>query len=124
MATIPPQVRAFIDQCGQLGWVATVDGNGMPNVSPRFVVEVGPDYIAWGNSFTNKTFHNMHAHPQAKVGFADYGQRTGYELSGPVLLVDSGPIFERVCQLVEQKGFPRARKVSVMTVEEIRSLAG
>lgn len=123
MAFIPPEVKRFIESHDHLGWVCTVDSKGMPNVSPRFVLEIGPDWIAWSNSFTNKTFYNMGQNPAVTVGFADYDRRTGYELSGQVELISSGELFDRVCAKVMAKGFPRAKKVSVMRVAQVRNLA-
>ncbi|HLO04462.1 MAG TPA: pyridoxamine 5'-phosphate oxidase family protein [Symbiobacteriaceae bacterium] len=123
MALIAPEVKRFIEGRDHLGWVCTVDSKGMPNVSPRFVLEIGPDWVAWGNSFTNKTFYNMGQNSSVTVGFADYDRRTGYELSGRVELIGSGELFDRVCAKVMAKGFPRANKVSVLTVTQVRNLA-
>lgn len=123
MSLITPQVRKMITACDQLGWVCTVDSHGTANVSPRYILDIGPDYIAWGNSFTNKTYYNVSANPEVSVAFADYGMRTGYELVGEVTMIDSGPLYEQICQLAVARGFPRAKKVSRMTVRAVRPLA-
>lgn len=122
MAVIPDEVRKLILQSDRLGWICTVDSHGTPNVSPRYILDIGPDYIAWGNSFTNKTFYNILNNPQVSVGFADYSTRTGYELVGDVTLLDGGPLYEQVCKLAAERGFPRAKKVSRMAVKSVRPL--
>lgn len=123
LTLISSALSSLITRTGYLGWVCTLDANQMPNVSPRYILEIGPDYLLWANSFTNKTHFNLNRQPKVTIGFAEYLSRTGYEVSGTVELLESGPVFDRISALALQRGFPMARKVARLRVESVRSLA-
>ncbi len=63
-------------------FIATVDDTGMPNISPRFLLEIGEDYWFYGDGFRNKTFMNA-ARPSAlAVTLVDWEKEQGFMAQG------------------------------------------
>lgn len=60
-------------------FVGTVETNGSPNVSPRFLLEAADDYLLWGDKFKNKTFVNFSRPSPITVAMIDWNQQIGYQ---------------------------------------------
>lgn len=81
----------------RLGFVATVNADGSPNLSPKgtFVV-VGDDAIAFGEIRSPQTLRNLKANPSIEVNFVDPFVRKGYRFAGRARIVERGDsAFER-----------------------------
>ena len=74
----------------RLGFVATVDAEGRPCVSPKgtFVV-LGPDRIAFGDIRSPGTVANLRANPACEVNFVDPFLRKGVRVRGSAAIVEA-----------------------------------
>jgi uncharacterized protein len=107
---------------GRMGWVATVDADGMPNVTPKGTVRVlDESTIIFADLFSLKTRNNLKQNPKVAVTIIDQEKFKGYQFKGKAELIDSGPLFEKV--KAELKGAPKAlpapKYVAKITVDEI-----
>lgn len=63
-------------------FVGTVETNGSPNVSPRFVLEANDNFLLWGDKFKNKTFMNFSRPSPISVAMIDWIKMNGYQAKG------------------------------------------
>lgn len=71
-----------------LCWVATVDANGMPNVSPKEVFAAyDASTVLIANIASPKTVRNLQANPQVCLSFIDIFVQKGYKLRGTADIV-------------------------------------
>lgn len=89
-------------------FVGTVDRDGSPNISPRFMVEAGANYILWGDKFKNKTFKNFSRPSPISLCMIDWQTRTGYQLKGWATFRISGEWVAKVTASWTELGFKTA----------------
>lgn len=63
-------------------FVGTVETNGSPNVSPRFLLEAADNFLLWGDKFKNKTFLNFSRPSPITVNLIDWNKMDGYQAKG------------------------------------------
>lgn len=103
-------VKNYIQQC-VLCWLATVDEQGCPNVSPKEVFAADSDSILLiANIASPESVRNIRANPNACVSFVDIFVQKGYKLRGRATIVEkTEPHFDDMLKplLVITKGaFP------------------
>lgn len=123
MALITQAMRDLLNKKNGIVYVGTVDSEGMPNISPRAVIEIGDDYLLWGDNFQNKTFSNLQQNALATVAMADEAAYRGYQLKGTIEFSASGPDYERVAQAFAAAGFGTPRQAVRLRVGTVYSLA-
>lgn len=101
--------------------IGTVDVHGMPNISPRFILDIPDDgSLIYGDNFQNKTYENLQAHPQVTAFVADFSSYSGYQVKGHVETYTSGPYYETVKAGFLAAGFGNRPVQAVrIVVEEI-----
>lgn len=71
-----------------LCWLATVDEDGMPSVSPKEVWAVLDDaYLVIANIASPGSAANVAVHPQVCVSFVDVFRQKGYKVQGVARIV-------------------------------------
>ena len=67
----------------KLGFVASVDANGSPNLSPKgtFVV-LDPEYLLFSEIRSPNTLKNIQANPEIEINFVDPFSRKGVRVKG------------------------------------------
>ena len=103
----------------RLGFVATVDADGTPNLSPKgTMVVLDDDHILFGDLRSPGTIGNLRANPAVEVNFVDPFARTGYRFKGTAAYVarddagfaDLSPLFAHWGALAEGiKGIVRIK---------------
>ena len=107
---------------GKLGWVATVNSAGMPNVTPKGTIQVVDDStIIFADLFSLKTRENLRENPKVAVTVIDQEKGEGYQFKGTAELVDAGTLFEMVKEQLSKvpKQLPEPKYVAKITIEEI-----
>lgn len=97
--------------------VATCDISGRPNAAPKFVLKVEKDAVYLIDYIMGHTYANLKMNPRASLSLMDPQTLKGYQLNGPVKIIDKGPIYDKIFK--EQD----ARKVSLTAqhiIEEVR----
>jgi hypothetical protein len=81
--------------------VATKDSRGQPNVSPKGVLKiVDDDKLVFADLFPFTTQANLQADPRLAAAAVDPRTYVGYQFKGQAELVDDGPLFEEICDLL------------------------
>jgi uncharacterized protein len=87
---LTPDMKRIIEE-QRLGFVATADPDGTPNVSPKGTFVVLDDKtIAFGEIRSPGTIRNLRANPRIEVNFVDPFVRKGYRFAGTALVVERG----------------------------------
>jgi hypothetical protein len=90
MAVLTDDMKRVIDE-QRLGFVATVNADGTPNLSPKatFVV-LDDDTIAFAEIRSPNTCRNVEAGSPLDINFVDPFVRTGYRFKGRAEIVREG----------------------------------
>jgi uncharacterized protein len=104
-------------------WLATVDTDGMPSVSPKEIFSPENDKtLLIANIASAGSVKNLVQHPKACVSFVDVFVQRGYKLYGTVSLLETSAadFATRAAKLLEMAGdkFP-IRSVMVMDIERV-----
>ena len=84
------QMKAIIAN-NRLGFVATVDADGTPNLSPKGTCVVLDDqHIAFGEIRSPNTLRNLQARPAMEINFADFLSRKAVRVKGTAQFVPRG----------------------------------
>ena len=120
---LTPDMKRIIQE-QRLGFVATADPNGAPNVSPKgtFIV-LDDDTIAFGEIRSPGTIRNLRANPRIEVNFVDPFVRKGYRFAGTAIVVDRGSdAFEALLGRFRSALAPRMRAIVTITVTKAAAL--
>jgi len=87
LVKIPKQVKEMIlDQ--QMIIVASVDKNGISNISPRTTFTIIDDVIYWIELFRHKSLKNFQDNDWVSVALFDQKNLEGFQLKGKVVMLD------------------------------------
>ncbi|MEM9997185.1 MAG: pyridoxamine 5'-phosphate oxidase family protein [Bacteroidota bacterium] len=84
---LTPDIRTYIDR-SVLCWLATVNAEGVPNVSPKEVFAAhGDRHLLIAHIASPQSVRNIRANPQVCVSFVDVFVQKGYKLIGTAELI-------------------------------------
>ena len=93
---LTPEIIASAER-SVLCWLATVDGQGQPNVSPKEIFRLMPPAsLAIANIASPCSVRNVRANGKVCVAFVDVFVQKGYKLLGDARVISPGRIF-RMC---------------------------
>jgi predicted pyridoxine 5'-phosphate oxidase superfamily flavin-nucleotide-binding protein len=94
MGAIGPEARRVVEE-QRLCFVATVNEDGTPNLSPKGTIGVlDDDHLAFGDIRSPRTVQNIRARPAVEINVLDPIGRKGYRFRGTAEIVDPGPRFD------------------------------
>jgi predicted pyridoxine 5'-phosphate oxidase superfamily flavin-nucleotide-binding protein len=108
----------------RLGFVATVNADGTPNVSPKATFVVLDDAtIGFGDIRSPGTLRNLKRNPALEVNFVDPFVRKGYRFAGMATVVERGaPGFDALLQRYEERGIGVSRLRALVTIDVRKAL--
>ena len=114
---LTPDMKRIIRE-QRLGFVATADPDGTPNVSPKGTFVVLDDKtIAFGEIRSPGTIRNVRANPRIEVNFVDPFVRKGYRFAGRAAVVERGDrTFDALLSQLRSTLGPRIRAIVTITV--------
>lgn len=122
---LTPTIQTSIDKC-VLCWLATVDAQGQPNVSPKeLFTYVGTQHIAIAQLMSPQSVQNVRQQPQACLSFVDVFVQKGYKIKGHMQLYTVRDTdFERYAAKLQQLAgdaypFKMVMVLDVAQIEEI-----
>lgn len=90
MAVLTNEMKRVINE-QRLGFVATVNDDGTPNLSPKgTMVVLDDDHIAFGEIRSPNTVHNLVARPTVEINFVDPTARKGCRFRGQAEVIERG----------------------------------
>ena len=83
--------------------VATSDGLGQPSVSPKGALGiVDNDKLLFAGLCSNKTSGSLRANAKVAAVAVNPASYEAYQFNGWVEMVDEGPLFDRICSLLDR----------------------
>jgi predicted pyridoxine 5'-phosphate oxidase superfamily flavin-nucleotide-binding protein len=103
----------------RLGFVATVNDDGTPNLSPKGTLAVlDADHLVFANIRSPGTIHNLRQRPAIEINVVDPIGRQGYRFRGTATVVDAGAELDRLLSFYQERGSENAiESVVVIRVE-------
>ncbi|MDO8692442.1 MAG: pyridoxamine 5'-phosphate oxidase family protein [Dehalococcoidia bacterium] len=121
MAIIPEEVKKIIGE-QHVGFIATVDKNGAPNVSPKGSLRAMDDEtLTFSVVNSPHTHDNLKANKSVSVAVFDTQGRKGFQLKGKAEVIESGPTFDQAAQGLAKRypQMPPVKCVVKIKVEEV-----
>ena len=118
-------VRTDIDNA-VLCWLASVDADGMPNVSPKEIfAPLGDERLVIADIASPRSVANLRAHPKVCVSFVDVFRQRGFKLYGTARIgLPDAPDFQEGAALLASIAGPDfpIRHVIEVTVSKINRI--
>jgi predicted pyridoxine 5'-phosphate oxidase superfamily flavin-nucleotide-binding protein len=96
MARLTDDMKRVINE-QRLAFVATVDADGTPNLSPKGTIAVLDDeHVVFADLASPHTVENLRRNPSVEINVVDVVTRTGYRFKGRGEVVGPGERFERL----------------------------
>lgn len=76
--------------------VGTCDFEGNPNVAPKLLLKIEGQYIYLIDYIAGRTFTNLKVNPKVSLAFFDIDTLTGYQINGPVEIMENGPVHDKL----------------------------
>jgi len=116
MVKIPSEIKEFIEAQGIFA-VGTVDGNNLPNVSPRIFFRVAEEAIYWIDFFKHKSFRNFQKNPWITISVFNKEELKGYQFRGMVSVITNEPIKSHIRETIikrtlEKNTSPKVKQMS------------
>lgn len=119
------EMRQMVD--AGLGFVATINADGTPNLSPKGTLAAwDDDHLVFVDIASPNTSANLERNPSVEINVVDPLIRRGYRFAGTAVVHRGGSVFERGVSFYEDRGTvearARVRAVVIIAVARVRSL--
>jgi hypothetical protein len=108
----------------RLAFVATVNADGTPNLSPKGTIAVlDDDRLVFADLASPNTVENLHRNPSVELNVVDPVTRKGYRFKGRAEVVADGPRFDELIRFFGEgpravsRAAERIRHVVVVEVD-------
>lgn len=124
MVQIDEDIIRLIIKQNHIVLVGSASSNGIPNISPRYVLAVlKNEKLLFADAFKNKTFQNINAWPKVTAAVFDRDTQGGYQLKGEAeAITDPKLVAQAEAKLTEYGIFEKPKKVWALAVKEVFSL--
>lgn len=124
MERIDEDVIRLIIKQNHIVLVGSVSSNGIPNISPRYVLGIlKNEKLLFADAFENKTFQNINAWPKVTAAVFDKDTQGGYQLKGEAEgITDPKLVAQAETKLKEFGIYEKPKKVWALTVKDVFSL--
>lgn len=124
MVQIADEIIRLIMREDNVVLVGSVDKQGIPNISPRFVLGIlNDEKLLFADVFTNKTFVNIKAWPKVTVAILDKSTMGGFQLKGDVEEISDAALLSQAESKLKEFGLNiKPQRVWMLIVKEIYSL--
>ena len=90
------KIREFVS-------VATCDLEGHPNAAPKFILRLENNFIYLVDYSIGRTSQNLKVNPRISISFMDNDTLMGYQLNGPVEIINQGEEYDTLVKDLLQK---------------------
>ena len=97
-------MRRVVDE-QRLSFVATVNPDGTPNLSPKGSIRVWDDHhLVFGDIRSPNTVRNLEINRTTEINIVDPISRRGYRFRGTAEILRSGANYDRVLAFLKESG--------------------
>ena len=127
---IPAEAQAFILEAKQgqrLGFVATVNPDGSPNLSPKGTTTLFDDaHLLFADIASPHTIENLDRDARVEINMVDPITRKGYRFRGIATVHRDGETYERGLEVLRARGSSagpdRVKSIVVIEVTDVKTL--
>ncbi len=117
MVDLTEEMRRLVRE-QRLGYVATVDADGAPYVSPKGSLTVLDDsHLVFADIESPHTVRNLEGNPRTEVNVVDPFSRRGFRFRGRATILHTGTTYWKVLELYRDEGADIRRIRSVVLIE-------
>ena len=124
MVQVPEEVLRLLIRNDNVALIGSVDKDGVPNISPRFVLGIIGDNskLLFADLYENKTFSNLLSWNKATASIIDRDTMGGYQLKGDASEVIDVELVSQANSKLKEHGFDsKPHRVWVLDVKQIFS---
>jgi predicted pyridoxine 5'-phosphate oxidase superfamily flavin-nucleotide-binding protein len=104
VGTIDDSARQTVEQ-QRLSFVATVNDDGTPNLSPKGTIAVlDDDHLVFGDIRSPRTIANLRQRPAVEINVVDPIGRKGHRFRGRATVIDPGARFDELVAFFRARG--------------------
>lgn len=96
------EVRGFLKN-KEFVSVGTCDFDGRANVAPKFLLKIENDHIYLADYVIGRTWKNLKVNPKASLSTVNMDILTGYQINGPVEIIDKGSEYKLLMEEFREK---------------------
>ncbi len=97
-------MRRVVDE-QRLSFVATVNPDGTPNLSPKGSIRVWDDHhLVFGDIRSPNTVRNLELNPATEINVVDPISRKGYRFRGTAEILHAGALYDRALAFLKESG--------------------
>ncbi|HWP78664.1 MAG TPA: pyridoxamine 5'-phosphate oxidase family protein [Candidatus Nitrosotenuis sp.] len=124
MVKIPDEAIQLIIREGNIVEIASVDEQGIPNISPRYVMAILDDErLVFADAYMNKTYANIKRWPKVTAAIVDKVRRGGFQFKGDAEEINDPQLFSQCSKKLDELGFDSGPvRVWALNVKEIYSI--
>ncbi|HXG74153.1 MAG TPA: pyridoxamine 5'-phosphate oxidase family protein [Candidatus Nitrosotenuis sp.] len=124
MVKIPDEAIQLIIKEGNIVEIASVDTNGIPNISPRYVMAILDDErLVFADAYMNKTYANIKRWPKVSAAIVDRVHRGGFQFKGDAEEISDPQLFSQCAKKLDELGFDvEPVRVWALNVKEVYSI--
>lgn len=101
---ITREIKEFLD-LQKLGYVATVNSDGIPNLSPKgTIIGWTENTLAFADIRSPDTMKNLQSNPTVEINVIDPLLRKGYLFRGEAKIIQEKPEFEKILNHYRKNG--------------------
>jgi hypothetical protein len=121
MVKVTGEMRVLIEK--GLAFVGTADRNGRPNLAPKGSMRLGDEEtLVFAEGVGKKTLRNLRDNPEVAVAVVDREKMEGYQFKGKAEIIETGPLYDTVAKLAQERGRPKPIAAVKIKIEAIYSL--
>ena len=129
MGILTDEVQRFVRE-QRLGFVASLNDDGSPNLSPKGTTTVlDGDHLVFADIRSPGTVENLRRDPRCEINVVDPILRKGYRFRGTAEVHSDGPRFDELVAWYEDRGIEawheagrRIRAVVLIEIHQVRPL--
>ena len=101
---IESKIRDFVN-FQKLGFVATVNSDNTPNLSPKGTVRIWDDEnLVFADINSPKTIENLNNNNSIEINVVDPIKRRGYRFKGKSTIISDGDLYQEIVDYYEKNG--------------------
>ncbi len=98
--------------------IASCDFDNNPNAAVKLVLKVEGNFVYLADYTEGKTYQNLKINPIASLSFDNRDTLSGFQINGPVEIIDKGAEYDIICSELHKKELNLSAERIIKAVSE------
>ncbi len=122
MPNITPEITNLLS-AQKLGYVATINPDNTPNLSPKGTIIAWEDGLAFADIKSPQTISNLKENPNVEINVVDPLTRRGFRFKGTAILLSKGEQYQKILLRYKEQGIKsKIRIIVLVKIDAIRPI--